>query len=58
MLYVFTRRYEDLRQEQKVAVLPDMGECAIGDLKLNQLMPRDYLVKDVIKKGGCLTAPN
>jgi len=55
LLYALALEYEDTRAEKKVDVIQKLEEISIGALRLDQLMPCDYRIREVIRKGGCLT---
>jgi len=55
LLYALTLEYDEVRKEKKVDVLSNLDEICIGALRLSQLMPCEYRIREVIRKGGCLT---
>lgn len=55
MLFDIMLAYEGERARQGVAFVADLRTVRVGSINLDQLMPCPYRIKEVIKKGGCLT---
>lgn len=55
LLYTMALEYESTREEKEVDVVQNLEEVSIGPLRLSQLLPCEYRIREVIRKGGCLT---
>jgi len=49
------QEYNKMREKNGVDVIEDLSKVTVGSLSMDQLMPCAYRVREVIRKGGCLT---
>jgi len=55
LLCVLVRKAERARNENETGSVLDLTNITVGSTCLNQFMPCDYRIREVIRKGGCLT---
>jgi len=55
VLWRVMQEYEKMRDEKGVDAITDLGKVRVGSISLEQLMPCAYRMREVIRKGGCLT---
>jgi len=55
LICTIVQRAESARKESDAHTVSDLSSITVGSTSLNQFMPCDYRIREVIGKGGCLT---
>jgi len=55
LLCAIVQRAEGVRKESEEGTVLDLSIITVGSACLSQFMPCDYRIREVIRKGGCLT---